>query len=107
VVTEPEPNVSVRDSPDESRYELWVDGALAGVLTYRARPGQLALIHTEVDDEFEGRGLASALVQGVLDDLREKGVEVLPFCPYVKGWLTKHPEYVDLVPETRRASFGL
>jgi predicted GNAT family acetyltransferase len=98
---------TVVDNTDEQRYEIRVGDEVAGFIEYQSRPGLLALIHTEVDDRFEGQGIGSKLVAGVLDHAREKGFEVLPFCPFVNGWLKKHPEYVDLVPENRRAAFGL
>jgi predicted GNAT family acetyltransferase len=64
-------------------------------------------MHTEVDDVFEGQGVGSALVREALEDARRKGFEVLPFCPFVNGYIEKHREYLDLVPEFRREAFGL
>ncbi|HEY3259270.1 MAG TPA: GNAT family N-acetyltransferase, partial [Pseudonocardiaceae bacterium] len=57
--------------------------------------------------EFGGRGLAGQLVQHALDDTRRRGLAVLPFCPYVRGFIARHPEYVDLVPQAQRDRFGL
>lgn len=99
--------VEVRDNPAEERYEISVDGALAGFAQYRARPGLIAFIHTEVDEGHEGEGLGSRLVTFALDDARARGLEVLPFCPFVNAFMARHPEYVDLVPESRREVFGL
>ena len=50
---------------------------------------------------------AEVLIAGVLDEARAAGVWVLPFCPFVNGYISRHPEYVDLVPEEFRAEFGL
>ena len=97
----------VRDNPDERRYEIHSDGRLAGYLIYGSRPGLIALIHTETLPEFEGRGLGSKLVRGALDDARAQGMSVLPFCPFVNGWIERHPEYADLVPEGERERFNL
>jgi uncharacterized protein len=97
----------VRDNPDERRYEIDSDGQLAGYLTYGSRPGLIAFVHTETLPEFEGRGLGSRLVRGALDDARARGMSVLPFCPFVNGWIERHPEYADLVPERERERFGL
>ena len=99
--------VEVRENPDEQRYEAWLDGELAGFTVYRQRPGLVAFMHTEVDDAFEGRGVGSSLVRGALDDVRRRGLEVLPFCPFVNAYLEKHREYADLVPESQREAFGL
>jgi predicted GNAT family acetyltransferase len=99
--------VEVRDNPDEERYEASVDGQLAGFTVYRSRPGLIALVHTEVDEAFEGHGVGSTLVRFELDDARRRGLAVLPFCPFVNGYIERHPEYVDLVPESHRETFGL
>ena len=97
----------MHDNPDEHRYEATVDGELAGFTTYRARPGLIAFLHTEVGDEFEGHGVGSTLVSEALKDARQRELEVLPFCPFVNAHIQKHPEYLDLVPEARRKAFGL
>jgi predicted GNAT family acetyltransferase len=102
-----EPPVVVSDSPERERYEVRVGDELAGFAQYRARPGLIAFVHTEVDDRFEGQGLASKLIAFALDDGRERGLEVLPFCPFVNSYIQRHPEYVDLVPAERRAAFDL
>lgn len=95
------------NNPDENRYEIEVDGELAGFAQYRERPGLIAFVHTEIDDRFEGRGLAGELISFALDDARKRELEVLPFCPFVNGYIERHREYVDLVPSSRRAQFGL
>lgn len=97
----------VRKNPDEDRYEIEADGELAGFAQYRERPGLIAFVHTEIDDRFEGQGLASELIAFALDDARERELAVLPFCPFVNGYLQRHHEYVELVPEANRAQFGL
>jgi uncharacterized protein len=97
----------VRDNADERRYEISSDGELAGWLSYGSRPGLIALVHTETLPAFEGKGLGSKLVRGALEDARARGMEVLPFCPFVNGWIERHPEYADLVPESERERFGL
>ena len=97
----------VADNPEAERYEAFVDGELAGFMTYRLRGEQISLLHTEVDDAFEGQGVGGTLVAAVLDDVRARGLGVLPFCPFVKAYLRRHPGYLILVPESERARFGL
>jgi predicted GNAT family acetyltransferase len=99
--------IEVADNPDEQRYEIRADGEIAGFVAYRERPGGIALTHTEIDDAYEGQGLGSKLVVATLDDLRSRRLEVLPICPFVKSYIERHPEYVDLVPESERERFGL
>jgi hypothetical protein len=92
--------VTVRDNPDDNRFEAYVDGTLAGFSAYVEGHGTYNFVHTEVDDAFEGQGVGSALVRQSLDQLREReGVHVTASCPFVRAWLRTHPEYADL---TRR-----
>lgn len=101
--TEPE----VKDNPAANRFEIRVDGELAGFAEYKLKPGQISFTHTEIDDDFSGRGLAGKLVRAALDEVRARELAVLPFCPFVRGWIAKHPDYLDLVPAERRAGFEL
>jgi uncharacterized protein len=107
VTSDDAPEVEVRDNPAQHRYEVFLGGAEAGFATYEERPGILAVMHTEVDPAFEGHGLGSALLGGILKDAKARGLQVLPYCPFLKAYLQKHPEYVDIVPSAQRAKFGL
>jgi uncharacterized protein len=89
--------MTVRDNPTELRYELLDGETLVGLIRYRLEPNAIALIHTEVEPAHEGQGLAGVLVQGALDDIRARGLRLIPICPYVRSWLERHPEYADLV----------
>lgn len=102
-----EPEIVVVDAPERERFEVTVDGELAGFLIYRAKKGLLALIHTEVEDRFGGHGLGGRLARFALDQARAQGLAVLPFCPFVNEWMQRHREYVDLVPDAYRAGFDL
>jgi predicted GNAT family acetyltransferase len=82
----------ITDASARGRYEAHLDGELAGVLEYRVRRGRIALIHTEVLPVHEGRGVGSALVRFALDDARRRELRVIPTCPYVQDYLTRHPE---------------
>ena len=98
----------VQENPELNRYEVFEDGELAGFSEYTRSDTSLVLKHTEVDDRFEGRGIGSALARGVLDAARDDGLGVLPSCPFMAGYIRRHPDdYLDLVPSDRRAKFGL
>ncbi len=81
----------IGDASARDRYEAHIDGELAGVLEYKVTRGRIALIHTEVLPIHEGRGVGSALVRFALDDARRRGLRVIPTCPYVQGYLKRHP----------------
>ena len=95
------------DNPEESRYEMHIQGELAGFVTYRRRGQAISLIHTEVEPAFQGAHLATQLARFTLDNARKRDLAVLPFCPYISSWIARHAEYADLVPEGRQAEFGL
>jgi uncharacterized protein len=100
-------DIEVRDNADRHRYEATVDGELAGFTTYRLRPGLIEFAHTHVEEASEGRGVGSTLIREALEDVKRRGLAVLPFCPFVRSYIQRHPEYVDLVPESQRKGFGL
>jgi predicted GNAT family acetyltransferase len=100
-------DVQVANNPEDERYEVRADGEPAGFVMYRERPGLIVFVHTEIDEGFEGQGLASKLVRSALDDARERELQVLPFCPFVNGYIARHREYAELVPDAFRARFGL
>jgi uncharacterized protein len=87
----------VTDNSERQRYELRVDGELAGFAQYARRGGKIMFVHTEVDDRFEGQGLGSTLAKGALDDVRRRGIPVVPVCPFIAAYIERHPEYNDLV----------
>lgn len=91
------PGVDVTDAPERRRYEARIDGELAGIAEYRSSDRFVTFVHTEVMPEFEGKGVASALVRAALDDVRAQGRRVRAVCPFVKGYVERHPdEYGDL-----------
>lgn len=92
--------IDVQDIQDQHRYEARIEGDLAGVVEYRRAGAQVVLIHTEVDPAFEGKGVGSALARAALDDVRARGVRVVPECTYIAGWIAKHDDYADLVADS-------
>lgn len=81
----------VADHPDEHRF-TYVDGGHEAELVYRAGGGELILIHTGVPDELGGRGIGGRLVQAAVARARETGETIVPWCPYARSWMEKHPE---------------
>lgn len=97
----------VADSPERSRFEIFDGDELAGFAEYHRYEDEIAFIHTEIDPRFEGRGLAGELARAVLDSARDRGLAVLPYCPFIRGWIARHPMYADLVPQDQHSRFGL
>ena len=99
--------VTVRDNPEKSRFEVFVAGDLAGFAEYTAQADLIDFTHTEVFEAYGGRGLAKTLTAHSLDEVRARGLAALPHCALFQRFVAKNPEYVDLVPEDRRAEFDL
>ncbi|MBF6137893.1 N-acetyltransferase [Nocardia otitidiscaviarum] len=81
----------------QHRYEVWYGNSLAGFSEYRERDNDTVFIHTEVDSEFSGKGLGKVLAEEAVKDVIERGRVIVPRCPFIKGWLDKHPEYDEHV----------
>ncbi|MEA3064255.1 MAG: uncharacterized protein QOJ27_690 [Sphingomonadales bacterium] len=86
----------VSNNEAERRYELEVDGHLA-IAEYRLRPGRISFTHTAVPDALAGRGIGKRLVKAALDDVRARGLKVVPICPFVKHYIDTHAEEQDLL----------
>ena len=100
-------DISVADNPDAHRFELRKAGALAAYAEYNLLKGMLMFTHTEVLPQFEGEGLGSKLATFALDDVRRRGLQAVPVCTFIAGYIRRHGEYRDLVSETRRRAYGV
>ena len=93
------PNEVIRND-EQQRYEIRVDGGLAGFTMFypdRVEEGVLVFPHTEIGDRFAGQGLAKQLIGAALGDVRGRNLRIVPQCPFVKAYIEKHAEYADLL----------
>ena len=96
------------DNPEQHRFEIKKAGALAGYAEYNLLKGAILLTHTEVLPAFEGQGIGSKLAKSVLAEVRKRGLNVIPQCTFMAGYIRKHPaEYLDLVQEVHRKAYKL
>ncbi len=94
--------VQLTRDEDQRRYTAAVDGTVVAVAEYMITPELVVFTHTETDVSMEGQGVASQLVRFALDDVRGRGLSVLPLCPFVKAYIGRHlDEYRDLVYASR------
>lgn len=91
------PDVQVSHNAQAERYEARVGSKIAGFAEYQLTKDLIVFTHTEVDPAYEGQGVGSALARAALDEVRGTDRKVLPLCPFIKGWIEHHREYVDLV----------
>ena len=89
--------MSVIDQAGEHRFEIHLDGELAGFITYRQAGGALVLLHTEVVPERRGKGVGGRLAGGALQLVRERGQQVVLQCAFLIHYVETHPEMADLL----------
>lgn len=93
----------MHDNRALDRYEVHVDGRLAGFAQYQLRGERITISHAEIDREYEGQGVGSQLARSALDDIRARGLELNPRCPFIAAYVRRHPDpYLDIVVEALR-----
>jgi len=104
VDTEP---LLVRDNPERRRFEIDLGDGTFAIAEYTLRPGKIMFTHTEVPEAHEGKGIGTTLIRFALDAARERGMKVIPICPFFAAYMQKHAEVQDLLDPTWRTKFGL
>lgn len=90
--------IHVVAEPSRQRYELFDGETMIGMTVYgRPDDRHVDFVHTEVDPDYGGRGLAGVLADFAIKDVQSQGKRVIPHCPYVRAWLRKHPEFDAIV----------
>jgi predicted GNAT family acetyltransferase len=103
-MSETAPQVVMNEA--KRRFEIALDGEVA-FAEYRLVDHGIILPHTVVPKAFEGRGYASQLAKAALAYAREHGLKVSPTCPFVAGYIAKHPEWHDIVADHFRHKLGI
>lgn len=88
---------TIAHNADRYRYEILIDGEVVGLSKYRDSNGQREFRHTEINEAFQGRGLATQLIRWALDDTREADLRIVASCPMVAGFVAKHHDYDDIL----------
>jgi len=94
--------IAVTNDEAAQRYEAWVDGTLS-LIQYERQGDRIVYLHTEVPVALEGRGIAATLARTALEDARVRNLTVVPLCPFVSGYIRRHPEYLALVDPAYQA----
>jgi hypothetical protein len=97
----------VVDDKEQSRYEVHEGGETVAIADYVKQPGTVSFTHTETLDGHKGQGLAGRMIDRALRDAQAEELAVVPFCSFVSDYIAQHEEFRDLVPDDRRAEFGL
>lgn len=102
-----EPAQHVRDNVEGKRFEIDLGDGRFAIADYNLLTGKIMFTHTEVPEAHEGKGLGSALIRAGLAAARERGLKVIPICPFFAAYMQKHPEEHDLLDDAWRIRFGL
>ncbi len=90
-------DIQVVDNPDQSRYEMSIDGKTVGFIDYLLSPPKIVLSYIEVAPAYGGHGLGGKLTAAALQDCRTKGLKVSARCPFIADYIRARPEYHDLL----------
>jgi len=90
----------VENDEKARQFQVRVEGHLA-LIRYAYSNGSIIFVHTEVPPALEGRGIAGKLARAALEYAKERKLSVIPRCPFVAGYIRKHPEYQSLVHADR------
>ena len=100
-------DLAVRDNPEKQRFEIDLGDGSFAIAEYTLPAGKIMFTHTEVPPEHEGRGLGTRLIKAGLASARERGLKVIPICPFFAAYIKNHPEEQDLLDDAWRIRFGL
>lgn len=90
-------NYELTDNVEKSQYEFHVENYLPKIEYIKTNNGEIYLTHTEVPVALEGRGIGSQLAEKVLADIEKKGLRLIPLCPFIAGYIKKHPDWRRIV----------
>ena len=99
--------LAVRDNADRHRFEIDLGGGSFAIAEYTLPAGKIMFTHTEVPPEHEGQGIGSALIRAGLAAARERGLKVIPVCPFFAAYMKKHAEVQDLLDDSWRKTLGV
>ena len=97
----------IHDNSAQRRFEADLGDGTMAIAQYKLLPGKIVFIHTEVPAAHEGQGIGSALIRFALKSARERGLEVVPTCPFFAAYIKKHVEEQDLLAADDRQRLGL
>lgn len=97
----------VSDRPERNRFEIDLGGGAVAIAEYNLLTGKIMFTHTEVPPEHEGKGVGKALIEAGLAAARERGLKVIPICPFFAAYMQKNEETHDLLDDVWRRKLGV
>lgn len=106
-MTDSSTRLAVRDNPERKRFEIDLGGGEFAIAEYTLPAGKIMFTHTEVPPHHEGQGIGTMLIKSGLGVARERGLKVIPICPFFAAYIKKHAEVQDLLDPAYRRTLGL
>ena len=106
-MTDPSTSLTVHDNADRHRFEIDLGGGHSAIAEYTLPAGKIMFTHTEVPAEFEGRGIGTVLIKAGLAEARERGLQVIPICPFFAAYMARHEEVQDLLDDAWKTRLGV
>jgi len=100
-------NLAIRDDPAQNRFEADLGDGTFAIAEYELFPDRIAFTHTEVPPQHEGHGIGSQLIRFALRSARDRGLKVIPVCPFFADYVKAHAEEQDLLDPAYRKVLGL
>ncbi|RDK84662.1 GNAT family N-acetyltransferase [Marinirhabdus gelatinilytica] len=91
-------DISISENQEKKRFETQVENKWAFIEYIRTQE-KMYLTHTEVPTSLEGNGIGSTLVKHALKHIEKESLKLVPLCPFVAGYIKRHPEYKELLAE--------
>ena len=101
------PKRVVHDNPDRHRFEIDLGDGSFAIAEYTLPAGKIMFTHTEVPPAHEGQGIGTTLIEHALASARERGLQVIPICPFFAAYMKKHLDVQDLLDPAYRRTLGL
>ena len=99
--------LTVRDNPDRNRFEIDLGEGSVAIAEYTLPAGKIMFTHTEVPEAHEGKGIGTTLIRFALDFARQRGLKVIPICPFFAAYMQKNADVQDLLDPAWRIKFGV
>ena len=101
------PTLTVLDNPERHRFEVDLGDGMFAIAEYTLPAGKMMFTHTEVPEAHEGKGIGTMLIRFALDAARERGLKVIPICPFFAAYMQKNADTHDLLDSAWHKKFGL
>jgi predicted GNAT family acetyltransferase len=106
-MADPPLHYDIVDNVERHRFEVDLGDGSFAIAQYTLPAGKIVFTHTEVPPEHKRQGIGSALIRFALASARERGLQVVPICPFFAAYIKKHAEVQDLLDPSRRKVLGL